>query len=212
MKYILLFLFPVWFFSCKERKQTGTDRQREIENGRLNSAGTYSVPEIGWEVTIPEGWEVVSKKMTRENTEKGKKAIEKTMESHVDASGLKQLLNLRKDRFNSFLSTMEAFDAGEAGSYEEYNQNLYQVMKDTYAGQGMKVEYEEDSASIDGLLFDVFKSRIYNKEGTEVILNQVMYSRLLNGYDFGMTISYNSQAAHDEMDRMIHRSRFSIRK
>jgi hypothetical protein len=154
---------------------------------------------------------VLSKETIRENTEKGKKLIEKTYEGEVDASGLKQLLNLRKDRFNSFLSTMEHYDAGGAGSYEEYNQKLYQVMKDTYAAQGMKVEYSEDSASVDGLLFNVFTSRIYNKEGTAVILNQIMYSRLINGYDFGMTISYNSQTAHDELDKMIHHSRFSIR-
>lgn len=211
MKYIFILIICLSLISCKEKKQTLKDKQDEIETGSLDSTHQYKADEIGWTTRIPGGWEVLTKEATKNNTERGKKEIEKTLNVEVDASGLQQLLNLKKDRFNSFLSTIEPYDEATNGLYEENNKKLYTVMKETYAAQGIKASYSEDSAIIDGLYFYVFKAELYKPASKEVLLNQIMYSRLINGYDFGMTLSYNDEDALIQLENMVFTSKFSKR-
>ena len=211
MKYILILLASLSLLSCKEKKQELKDKQKEIETGTLDSTNRYSADEIGWTTSIPSGWEVQTRENTKKNTERGLKAIEKEMNAEVDASKLIQLLNLKKGKFNSFLSTIEPYDTTDGISYEENNRRLYEVMKQTYAGQGIDARYSEDIALLDGLSFYVFNVKIYNKDKSTVILNQTMYSRLINGYDFGMTISYNGDEARKELEDIVFSSKFSKR-
>lgn len=212
MKYILILLASLSLLSCKEKKQELKDKQKEIETGTLDSTNRYSADEIGWTTSIPSGWEVQTRENTKKNTERGLKAIEKEMNAEVDASKLIQLLNLKKGKFNSFLSTIEPYDTTDGISYEENNRRLYEVMKQTYAGQGIDARYSEDIALLDGLSFYVFNVKIYNKDKSTVILNQTMYSRLINGYDFGMTISYNGDEARKELEDIVFSSKFSKRE
>ena len=212
MKYILILLASLSLLSCKEKKQELKDKQKEIETGTLDSTNRYSADEIGWTTSIPSGWEVQTRENTKKNTERGLKAIEKEMNAEVDASKLIQLLNLKKGKFNSFLSTIEPYDTTDGISYEEHNRRLYEVMKQTYAGQGTDARYSEDTALLDGLSFYVFNVKIYNKDKSTVILNQTMYSRLINGYDFGMTISYNGDEARKELEDIVFSSKFSKRE
>ena len=212
MKYIIILIACFSLISCKEKRQTLKDKQSELETGSLDSTHRYKADDIGWTAKVPGGWEVQSKDATKENTERGKKAIEKTINVEVDASALQQLINLKKGRFNSFLSTIEPYNEKKEGSYEANNEKLYELMKKTYADQGIKATYEEDTATIDGLSFYVFKAKIYKPDSKEVLLNQVMYSRLINGYDFGMTLSYNDEDALMELENMVFTSRFSKRE
>lgn len=212
MRYILILLATLSLLSCKEKKQDLKDKQKEIETGTLDSTNRYSADEIGWTTYIPAGWDVQTKENTQKNTERGMKAIEKEMNAEVDASDLVQLLNLKKGKFNSFLSTMEPFDTTDGISYEENNKRLYEIMKQTYAGQGIDARYSEDTALLDGLYFYVFNVKIYDKNKSTIILNQTMYSRLINGYDFGMTISYNGDDARRELEDIIFASKFSKRE
>jgi hypothetical protein len=213
MKYTLLFITAIALFSCKQKptKQSVKDKQTELENGSLDSANLYSVKEIGWTAKIPPNWEILTREAVQKNTERGKKEIEKTFNGELDASQLKQLLNLKKDRFNSFLSTMEPYDGKEGGSYNEHNRNIYDVMKQAYEANGIYATYKEDSTEIDGLKFYVFIDELYNTDKKTVILRQVMYSRLINGFDFGMTISYNDEESMEQLKKMVFSSKFSIR-
>lgn len=214
MKYIFAISIMLLLFSCKgkNKPQTIKDKQKELETGRLDTANRYTAEEIGWAVDIPAGWEVESREATKKSTERGKKELEKTINGEIDASGLIQLLNLRKDKFNTFLSTIEPYDEKEFGSYDDNNKKIYDIIKETYANKDINATYKEDSALIDGLSFKVFMVKIYNPDRTEVILNQHVYSRHLNGYDFGMTLNFNSVVTREEMENMIFSSKFSIRK
>ena len=212
MKYLFILFAALSLYGCKGKNQTIKDKQSEIENGALDSIFQYKADVIGWTTKVPGGWDVQSKNATKANMERGKKEIEKTINEKVDASDLIQLLNLKKGRLNSFLSTIEPFDEMEAGSYELNNKKLYQIMKDTYATKGISASYQEDTATIDGLSFYVFKVKIFKPESKDVLLNQIMYSRLLNGYDFGMTLSYNEDSALKELQDMVFASKFSSRK
>ena len=210
MKYILLIALFLFFQSCKEngKPQSLDEKQKEIDNGSLSAASIYTADEIGWTARIPAGWEILTKEQIKRNTARGKKALEESIDTEIDASGLQQLLNLRKDNFNSFLSTMEKYDTLEMGSYEENSKMLIDIMKETFGKQGIHATFSEDSATIDGLRFSVFNSTMYAPDKKQVILNLVMYSRLINGYDVGMTISYNNEDNRDELQKMLFSSKF----
>src|SRR5258705_2985003 len=213
MKYILIIVAFLFFQSCKEKDkpQSLEEKQKEIETGSLSAASVYTADEIGWTVHVPAGWEILTKEQMKQNTAKGKKVMEESTAIEIDASDLQQLLNLRKDKFNSFLSTMEKYDIQEMGSYEKNSKTLNDLMKQAFEKQGIHADYSEDTAMIDGLRFTVFKSKMYGTDKKQVILNLVMYNRLINGYDVGMTITYNNEGTRNELEKMIIASKFSKR-
>lgn len=214
MKLICLSLGICLLIACKNesKPQTLKDKQKEIETGSLDSSNIYKVDEIGWTVRIPAHWEIMTRETLKKNTERGKKAMEKAMDSQIDVSGLVQLLNLKKDQFNSFLSTIEPYPGEDGLSEEEHNQQVYNVIKEAYKMNGIHARYQEDSTIIDGLRFYVFHIRLYAPDKEKIIFRQVLYSRNINGYDFGMTINYNNEKPMEELSEMVYSSHFSKRE
>jgi hypothetical protein len=85
-------------------------------------------------------------------------------------------------------------------------------MKQTYRDRGMDATFREDSAMIDGLQFSVFRITIYDKNKSSAILRQIMYSRLLNGYDFTITLNCKDENLMPELEAMLFSSKFSKRE
>jgi hypothetical protein len=108
MRTILIAGAVCCLFSCKtEKKKQGLgEKQRQIETGTLDSTNQYKAEQVGWTMDIHPDWEVQTKEETKRLGERGQKAMEETINAEVDASELVQLINLRKGRFNSFMSTI----------------------------------------------------------------------------------------------------------
>ena len=78
----------------------------------------------------------------------------------------------------------------------------------TYKDQGISAEASEISIEdIDGLGFQKFEVTIYDPQG-DVILNQLMYSKLINGLDFGVSISSNNTTDKNVMLKAWRSSHF----
>lgn len=169
---------------------------RQIDEGQVEGE-IYTSQEIGWTVNIPQGWTVISKNRIEANDEKGRKAIEEVA-GEFDYSGLKHLISFQKNQFNIFQSTSEPFELEYEGEWEDNNAGLKELIYETYINQGIKVDTSSAKATIDGLDFEVFKSTIYGPDGN-VILYQEMYSRYINGYDFGVNINYNNEKDKETM-------------
>ncbi|HEX7845116.1 MAG TPA: hypothetical protein VF476_04890 [Chitinophagaceae bacterium] len=211
MRYALLILVSFLTIGACKQKQSLTDKQKELSSGILDPQNTYTAEEIGWSVQLPRGWDVLTKDALKKNTIKGAKLIEETTKTDIDASGLVQLINIRKDAFNSFLSTMERFDTTGVGTYEEYNQFVFDLIKQTYEGKGMNVKYQEGAEMINGIEFQTFETKLFSPDKSKVILYQKMFNRLINGYDFGMTMNYNNDTDKETLEEMVRSSRFRIR-
>lgn len=213
MKYLCIAVAVFLLYSCKEKVKTRTieEKQNEMEVGKLDASGVYSVEEIGWTVKLPQGWDVLTKEQLKQNTERGKEVMEESLKAEVDASGLQQLLNLRKNMLNSFLSTIEKFDPEGIGSWEENNKMIFEAVKQTFESNGVKATYSEDTALIDGLRFNVYKTNIYGPDEKEIIMYQSSYCRLINGYDVGINIIYNNEKDRKELEKMLFESMFSKR-
>lgn len=133
------------------------------------------------------------------------------MGQKVDFTGLKNLLSLQKDKFNVFQSTSEPFDVEYEGQWEETNAAVKSIIYSTYEDQGIKADSSITTIEkIDGLDFYKYSFTIYSPDG-EIILNQIMYGRLINGFDFGVNINYNNNKDRDELLKVFKNSKFKRR-
>ncbi len=186
------------------------DPNKNVDEGKIQGK-TYKSKEIGWTMEIPDGWTVIDKELTEERNNKGQKALEKSMGQKVDFTGLKNLLSLQKDQFNVFQSTSEPFTLDYEGQWEETNAAVKSIIFSTYKDQGIEADTSITTIEkIDGLDFHKYSFTIYSPDG-EIILNQIMYGRLINGFDFGVNINYNNNKDRDELLKVFKNSKFKLR-
>jgi len=174
----------------------GQGGNTSIDEGDLDG-NTYISEEIGWAIQIPEDWNVVLRDQMEANMQKGKEAIEE-VQGEVDVSELKFLISFQKDQFNMFQSTSEPFELQYDGEWEENNQYVRDLIYATYQNKGLGVDTTSSKMLVDGLEFQGFHITIYSPQG-DVILYQDMYSRHINGYDFGVNINYNNDEDREVM-------------
>ena len=196
---LLLSLFLL--SSCK------TDPNKHIDEGKITN-DSYHSTEIGWTMNIPKGWTITHKSDLEARTQKGLDAINETAGTNHDIQELKQLLNFQKNRFNLFQSTSEPFELEYPGEWEENDAALKELVYNTYLQKGIKADSSAtEIVKVDGLDFRSYEFTIYGPKG-DVILHQLMFSRLINGLDFGVNINYNNEADKKEMVEAWLKSKF----
>ncbi|MFS4482478.1 hypothetical protein ACKGJY_05645 [Hyunsoonleella sp. 2307UL5-6] len=200
---IKIFVLSLIFFSVSCKK----DPNKQVDEGKVE-AGFYHSDDIGWTMEIPKGWEVMQRDDVQNQSDKGLEAISETIGGEIDLSGLKQLINLKKDRLHIFLSTSEKFDLTYEGEWEENNEALKQILYETYTSKGIKVDTLSSKSTVDGLDFNVFSIRLYGPDGA-VILYQDMYSKYINGFDFAATLNYLKPKEKNEIMRAWKSSKFN---
>lgn len=186
MKHILLFtLAATLLTTCSH-----PDPNKQVDEGTVKGS-TYHCPEVGWTINIPDGWDVTTKDKLDELDTKGKEAIAKTFSGDVDTKDLKHLISFQKNQFNMLSSTAQPFKEDSAGDYEQQNKALYVLVYETFTAQGIKADTASGKETIQGIEFNKFTADIHGPDG-DIIMHEIMYSRFINGYDFGANINYNN--------------------
>ncbi|MDG5491485.1 hypothetical protein [Psychroserpens sp. SPM9] len=199
---LLITLTILSVFACKK-----IDPNHQIDEGKIES-NTYTSHEIGWEMEIPKGWDIVTMEETDAFQKKGEAILEPMLEDSIDASQIRNLLSFKKNLFNMFQSTSEPFEIQYEGEWEENNIALKELLEDAFYQQGIAVTSSDiTTETIDGLDFKVYTFTVYDTKGN-IILNQMMYSRWINGFDFGVNINYNNEAFKTEMLSAFKNSKF----
>ena len=205
MKNTIRLLIPCTIFliaSCGAK-----DPNKQIDEGIIKG-NTYTSHEIGWTIEIPSGWAIIEKEQTRAGHERGVKAIEETIESEVDFSGLKNLIAFQKNRFNTFQSSSEPVELEYEGEWEENNATLKEIMYATYLNQGINTDSSATTIEkIDGLEFQKYSFTIYSPNG-DGRLTQIIYGRLINNLHFSVVISYNNEKDKKAMMNAWRKSKF----
>ena len=198
----LITLTIIALTSCKP-----SDPNKSVEEGKVEG-NIYTSEEIGWTMEIPQGWKVIDKEKSEEFQEQGKKALENNTDATVDLNELKMLISFQKDQFNIFQSTSEPFNLEYEGQWEENNAATKAIIYATYVNMGIQADSTATKTiTIDGLDFQTYTFAIRDQEGN-VIMTQTMYSRLINGFDFGVNINYNNEKDRDEMFKAFLNSKF----
>ncbi len=184
----LLFLL-ILISSCQQ-----LDPNKQIDEGKVEK-NSYSSKEIGWTINIPKGWKVTSKEQHERHQERGKVAIEEMTDTEYDDSGLKNLIGFQKNQYTMFNSTSESFKLEYEGEWEESNAAIKELIYNTYISKGIKADSTATKiVKIDGLDFHSSKFVLYHPKSDEVLLNQIIFSRYINGFDFNVNINYNNEA------------------
>ena len=182
------------------------DPNKQVDEGKVENE-YYTSDEIGWTIQIPSGWRIMLKNQLDKNQDKGMDLVQETIDTIVDYSGLKHLISFQKNKANVFQSTSEPFELEYEGEWEENNEFVKVLITETYQNQGIRVDTSSSTAWIDDLKFDLFEIKMYNPQG-DIILNQDMYSRLINDYMFSVILSYNDIVYKNEMMKVWTNSKF----
>lgn len=185
------------------------DSNKPFDEGNVKDE-IYTSKEIGWTLEIPKGWSIISKDKMEQNDEKGQKALEKSSGQRVDMSNLKHLISFQKDNFNLFVSTSEPYKELNAGDHKKNGKNVRELIYQTYIDHGIKADSSSAKEIIQGLEFDAFYVTIYAPDG-KVVLNQILYNKLINGYDFGVNMNYNNENDKKVMLDAFKKSKFNRR-
>ena len=200
---LILLLILISITSCRQ-----SDKNRQIDEVEIKN-DVYISNELGWHIKIPENWKVVAKEETEEYKAIGKEGFESIIDEEIDTSKLKVLISFKKTEFNLFLSNSEPFKLEYEGEWEENNSMAKKLIYDAYLGQGIGVDSTETKIEkIDGKKFHTYELKIYSEEG-DVILNQLIYSRLINGYDLFVSLNYDNESDKKEMLDAWLNSKFS---
>lgn len=190
--FLLLFIFLI--FACQPQ-----DRKAEK---------TFTSPEIGWTIDIPENFNPVSDQQLAHYEQKGKQAIETASGQQVETSQLRYLINFQKDQFNSLNATIQPFDGQKDGDYRSANEVTKKAIFDAYTAQKMKIDTSSFKNNFAGQPFNGFLIKIYAPDGG-VMMHQLMLSQLRNGYDFAININYNNEQDATLMMDAVKKSKFS---
>jgi hypothetical protein len=188
--------------SCKH-----LDPNKQIDEGNVKGE-IYESKDIGWSIEIPKGWSVISKDYLEKCDQKGKDALQKVYKSDIDFKGLKHLISFKKDKFNCFSSTSEPFKEDHVGEYEENNKLLNELLYKTFCDQEIKTDTSSGKEIIQGLEFNTFHVT-FNSPDSKFVLNQIYYSKLINGFDFGVNINYTNEEDRKTMVDAWEKSKFN---
>ena len=202
MSVIFWTLFTIIFISLWNKVENNT----ELIN---NKQKIYNNQELGWTIEVPKGWKINNQAEKDKLTKKWLDVVEWIVDEKIDIRGLKNLISFQKNKFNIFQSTSEPFENQYEWEWKENNANVQQFIYDTYVSQWIKVDTSEiKTEKIDGLDFEYYTFTIYNNKN-KVVLQQIIYSRLINGLDFGVVISYNNESDKNEMLNAWINSKFN---
>ncbi len=183
--YQLFFVTALLIVSC-----TTSDPNKELEEGSIKNQ-IYTSQEIGWTIEIPKGYEIVSKDKVEANEKRGSEVLEKTSSEKINTKLLKHLIVIQKDRFNALSSTSEPFTEEFPGEFQQTNKKMNELLYRTYIDQGVKTDTSSGKETIQNLEFETFYTTVYSPKG-DVGINLIQYSKLINGFSFGVTICYTN--------------------
>lgn len=198
--YIFIISTLVLFTCCK------TDPNKHVDEGKIIE-NTYQSSEIGWTMKIPDGWEVTKRNESQRRENKGLKLLNEANDINYDASSLKQLISFQKDRVHSFTAVSEKVEIENNGEYEKNKQLVKELLYNTYASNGIKIDTASSKEKIDNLKFNLFKITVYGPQG-DILLYQDLYSTFRNGLDFGVNLNYLREKEKMELMRVWKNSKF----
>lgn len=198
---VVLFLFQL-ISSCN-----GNNTVTETEVGSIYE-NHYSCPEVGWTIGIPRNWEILEMNRLEEMDSSGSEEIEAATGLKIDYSGLKHLITFRSEPPCLFTSTIEPFIIEYPNHWDDHQKNLMHLMYSAYTYNGIKCDSATFKYGIDDLEFNVMYFRLYSKKD-EIIITQYIGTRLINGYMFCSTISYDNDDDRRILFEAVKNSQFT---
>ena len=183
----LLLIFATFLVAC----YSPTSEAEKSQAQTAEEQGPYVNEELKWAIQVPKGFKSLSSKRLVEKEKKGKEVIKKATGENAGTDSLIHLVNFQKNQFNQLSATMQRYNAKRDGVYSGNIKLMRKLIYEAYTKQKIKIDTTSGREKIDGLTFYTYYVKIYGPNG-DVVMNQIIYSRLRDGYDFLVNINYNN--------------------
>lgn len=170
--------------------------QSPVKKEEKPALQTYHHAGIGWTITIPKGFSMLSKGRMEANEAKGRNALGADSSKEASADGLQHLVNFQKNQFNQFNATLAKFSGTEI-AYDKNQQLVKKMIFDAYSKQQIKIDTSSGKGEFAAKTFHAFFIKIYGPNGS-VVMDQALYSALIDGYDLSINMNSNN-----EIDRTL---------
>ena len=194
--YSKTFILPIILLVCSK----GNTQQ----NQRI-----YSFKQIGWTIELPAEFSVIDSVENADRMKRGVKAMEDANNIKADITETITLIGATKDKYNYFNATIEPFNSKGDISWQSLNQQLKELLYNTFAGK-IKNGILDTASSveiIDGISFE--KYRITVTMNDKVLFNSFLLSKLYKGYDLGISYLYLDERTKEQIELMLQNSKFS---
>lgn len=173
-----------------------TDSNKDLNNSTNKTDYLYNNKPLGWTINIPEDFEVITTATSNE-----------IFDLNITTQ---QLLSFQKNQFNKFESSSNQFNSEFEGDWE-WNDKSIQTKNFMYQSlleNGVEVDSTASkNVLIDDIKFQTYKFRLKDSSG-KIVLNQIIYTRLINHFNFMTEIIYNDERVGDEIEKVWLKSKF----
>ena len=173
-----------------------------------DSTTKYFIKEVGMYMTVPNSYQPISVEENNRIKAKGADLIEKANDIEVDASTTKDVLSIRKGKFNYLNMTVTPFRLVEKNGYEKTNQEVKNIIfKSLEEGMpGLTLDSTSSKIRIDGIPFEKFLVKV--SKGEQLIMKMVLISKFYKGYDVGIAYVAVTPESYIELEKMVMTSTF----
>jgi hypothetical protein len=192
MKHIVIFSLILVFFSCKESKKTKD----------------YNFKEIGWTISVPLDFSILTSAESGQIRKAATQAVKEAYDSTYYDNTAKTLLSFKKDETNYFSAGIVPFHEPQDGEWFQSNRNKKELILDTYKSQNPEAKIDTSSTLelIDGLTFECFEVKMAFPD--KLILTSRIYSRLINGFNFTISMAFIDETIGKELKSISLSSKF----
>lgn len=165
--------------------------------------------EIGWTITIPDGFAVLDSAKQAANNQKGEKVLEKSTGLEIDASATRTLVSINNGPLSYLSATITPYNEATDGDYNEVSQQVNDILYQSMSEQvkGAPVDSATTTIIYGSLPFRKFTLKI--KLNDQLTMVMVMLSRLHKGFDFGISYIYTDEKGRLALEGMIEKSTFN---
>jgi hypothetical protein len=220
-----VFLLSVTMFACKSSENQESENTEPLESqknndvpivvGTQDSSGleklqqVYRNDNIGWSISIPNGWEIVDAKKLREGDEKGGEILsnEEDKESHEHKLEYMVAFQKDKDKRTMFTSVLEEYQESYKGEYAATFKDVINNVYNAYTMQEINVDTSSGMDTIAGIAFYIFNTAVYDKHFMYV-QDRSMYSAAYKGYDVSFNMTYHDKKDFATMLKALNESKF----
>ncbi len=205
MRHIIGCIFVLALFSCKSKQPQNP--KDFVQTGVVDANKVYIDSVTGWNFKMPQDWDLVALKESKERQEKGTRMVQEALNQKIEMDPIVRLMSMKINDRNVMEANRMPYDTLLETNKDELTTSIFQLLRATYTAKGIKYEALPGAEKIDGVMFDTYSVKVFSPSGKNV-LKQELFSTLLNGQVFTMTVSYNKEEEGQNMLAAVRASKF----
>lgn len=164
----LMLILCVLLAACSPSSQL----QVQPQTGVISN-GEYQYAPIGWRMSLPWRWNVLSPQQLQEMLGKGRSLVEKAAGGEV-VDNETHLLYMRYDRSNQFTSSVSRFDASQGAEADQVAATFDGLLA-AYSAGNYRVRDSRGTETVGGIRFDLMRISLLDPMGKHEVALQHFY-------------------------------------